>query len=271
MSTQSRTGSCEEARAPDLDLNSSSEEETGFDCLQDNSDIEEENTTSTRCDESTHTADNEPLLSADLRRRLRDRLRKRFNEEDLDYFDDDSDENDDSGGDYANGQDSSNSLSEDWDDSEESSELEQPEEDFADRGTEQSDSVPLADKCSVLIYWLLLFLFSWQYGFSVTDSAMEMLLKFLSWFFWLVGTFDENSVISKLSKHFPNTLYKLKKHLGLLNSDDFTKYVVCPKCKTLYDYKDCVQNRFGRQVSTRCKFVPWSRHPHRSRRGKSIL
>lgn len=42
MSTQSRTGSCEEARAPDLDLNSSSEEETGFDCLQDNSDIEEE-------------------------------------------------------------------------------------------------------------------------------------------------------------------------------------------------------------------------------------
>lgn len=33
--------------------------------------------------------DTEPLLSSDLRRRLVDRLRKRFNEEDLAHFDDD--------------------------------------------------------------------------------------------------------------------------------------------------------------------------------------
>ena len=64
---------------------------------------------------------------------------------------------------------------------------------------------------------------------------MEMLLKFLSRFSWLVGTFNEDSFISALAKHLPNTLYKLKKHLGLLNSDDFVKYVVCSMCKTLYD------------------------------------
>ena len=45
----------------------------------------------------------------------------------------------------------------------------------------------------------------------------------------------------------------------------------CPKCKNLYDYKDCIQNRCGRQVSARCKFVPWSRHPRRNRRGKKLL
>ena len=74
-----------------MDLNATSEEETGFDCLHNNSDTEEENMAPTRCDENP---DAEPLLSADLRRRLKDRLRKRFNEEDLDYFDDDSsDEN----------------------------------------------------------------------------------------------------------------------------------------------------------------------------------
>ena len=72
-----------------LDLNSSSEEETGFDCLQENSDTEE-NMAPTRCDENAHAADTEPLLSSDLRWRLKDRLRKRFNEEDLDYFHDDS-------------------------------------------------------------------------------------------------------------------------------------------------------------------------------------
>ena len=133
----------------------------------------------------------------------------------------------------------------------------------------KTNSMPLSDKCGVLIYWLLLFLFSWQSGFSVTDSAMEMLLKFLSRFFWLVGTFNEDSFNSALAKHLPNTLYKLKKHLGLLNGDDFIKYVICPKCKTLYGYNDCVKNHFGRQVSARCTFVPWFRHPHRSRRGES--
>ena len=262
-----------------MDLNSSSEEETGFDCLKDNSDTEEEHMTSTRCDENAHRAGTEPLLFADLRRRLKDRLRKRFSEEDLDYFDNDScDENEDaadcsgnSGGVHAHGNDSPNSVNEDWDDSQGSNGPELPEEDFSGRPQEQNNSMPLSDKCGVLIYWLLLFLFSWQSGFSVTDSAMKMLLKFLSRFFWLVGTFNEDSFTSELAKHLPNTLYKLKKHLGLLNSDDFVKYVVCPKCKTLYDYQGCVKNHFGRQVSAWCNFVPWFRYPHRSRRGKSTL
>ena len=208
-SAQSQTRTREE-QVPDLDLNATSEEETGFDCLQDNLDTEEENTSPTRCDEN---ADTEQFLSADLRRRLKDRLRKWFNEEDLHYFDDDSsDENEsatDCSGDSsegpAHGHHSPNSVNEDWSDSHGSSEPELPEEDFAERPQEQDNSVPLSDKCGVLIYWLLLFLFSWQSGFSVTDSAMEMLLKFLSRFFWLVETFNEDSFISALetfSKHF---------------------------------------------------------------------
>ena len=62
-SAQSQTRTREE-QVPDLDLNATSEEETGFDCLQDNSDTEEENTSPTRCDEN---ADTEQFLSADLR------------------------------------------------------------------------------------------------------------------------------------------------------------------------------------------------------------
>ena len=51
--------------------------------------------------------------------------------------------------------------------------------------------------------------------------AVEMLLKSLSRFFWVLGTFDENSAMALLAKCFPDTLYKLRKHLGLLNEDDF--------------------------------------------------
>ena len=84
--SQTRTG---EEQVPDLDLNSTSEEETGFDCLHNNSDTEEENMTPTRCDENP---DAEPLLSADLRKRLKDRLMKRDENENATDCRGDSDE-----------------------------------------------------------------------------------------------------------------------------------------------------------------------------------
>lgn len=222
--------------------------------LEEESDPEESDA---GCDEKI---DAEPLLSSDFRRRLVDRLRKRFNEEDLAHFDDDDPVAFNGAGD---------SVNENWEGSEDDSDV---TDDF-DRDQQQevtNSSLPFSDKCGVLVYWLLLFLFSWQCGFSVTDSALEMLLKFLSRFFWVLGTFDENSAMALVAKCFPNSLYKLRKRLGLLNKDDFVKYVVCPKCKSLYDYKDCVQSRCGRQVSACCKFVAWSRHPHRRKRGMSL-
>lgn len=129
------------------------------------------------------------------------------------------------------------SVNENWEESEGDSDV---TDDF-DHDQQQeiaSSSLPFSDKCGVLVYWLLLFLFSWQCGFSVSDLVLEMLLKFLSRFFWVLGTFDEKSAMALVTKCFPNSLYKLRKHLGLLNKDDFVKYVVFPKCKSLYDYKD---------------------------------
>ena len=70
--------------------NGSSEQEADFEChTTDGIGLEEESDhgeSDTSCNENVDT---EPLLSSDLRRRLRDRLRKRFNEEDLAHFDDD--------------------------------------------------------------------------------------------------------------------------------------------------------------------------------------
>lgn len=75
---------------------------------------------------------------------------------------------------------------------------------------------------------------------------MEMLFKFFSCFFWLVGIFNEDSFNFVLVKYLLNILYKFKKYFGFLNGDDFIKYVVCLKCKILYGYNDCVKNYFGR-------------------------
>lgn len=168
-------------------------------------------------------------LSPDLRKRLKDRLRKQFNE-DLSYFeDDDTDSGND--GDSAD-------VDEDWAGYLETHDADKDFKHEKLRETSKDESVSISDKWDTLVFWLTFFLVSWQSAFSITDSAMEMLLKFLSRFLCLLGTFDENSVIARLAKCLPNTLYKLRKGLGLLGNDEFIKYVVCPKCKTLYDYKD---------------------------------
>ena len=176
--------------------------------------------------------DHDPFLSPDVRKRLRDRLRKRLNEEDMDHFDDDDPDAADSSNDTVD------SVNEEWDSEGMPSDPSDPREDFVEPDQSQetqnsASSGQFSENCRVLVYWLLLFIFSWQCGFSVTDSAVDMLVKFLSRFFWIVGTFDENGIVAKISKGFPNTLYKLRKQLGLMDSDDFVKYVVCPKCKTL--------------------------------------
>ena len=229
---------------------------------------EEESDVRSDCHDDDDTeAAREHLVSSDLQKRLRDRLRKRFNEEDLAHFDEDDSDSAECGNDS-----SGDSVNENWESCQEDGDV---EEDFGHeqgQGLETANkSLPLSEKCGILIYWLLLFLLSWQCGFSLSDSAVDMLLKFLSRYFWAIGTFDENGAMAKVAKCMPNTFYKLKKLLGVMNNDDFVKYVVCPKCKTLYNFKDCIQKRCGRQVSARCNFVAWSRHPHRNRRGKSTL
>ena len=161
--------------------------------------------------------DTDALLSSDLHRRLVDWLRKGFNEEDSAHFDG-HDPVDTNNTDTV----AEDSVNENWEESEDDSD---PRRDFDHcQQLEKeitSSSLLFSDKCGVLVYWLLLFLFSWQCGFSVTDSAVEMLLKFLSRFFWVLGTFDENSAMALVAKRFLNSLYRLRR--GLLNEDEFVK------------------------------------------------
>lgn len=73
--------------------------------------------------EETDTEGNDTLLSADLTKRLKDRQRKRFNEEDLSYFEDDNEDGLAGESDSSEGvSDVIDSVNEDWSDSRETRE-----------------------------------------------------------------------------------------------------------------------------------------------------
>ena len=50
---------------------------------------------------------------------------------------------------------------------------------------------------------------------------------------------------------FPTSLFVLRQ-LAHLDRDDFVKYVVCPKCSSLYNPGDCTQRVGGRIIAKSC-------------------
>ena len=73
-------------------------------------------------------------------------------------------------------------------------------------------------------------------------------------------------VLINSAKIIPETLYMIPKYLGL-QKDSFIKYAVCLKCKTLYNFDECVRQRSnGEVVSAKCSHVSYPRHPHQARK-----
>ena len=124
-----------------------------------------------------------------------------------------------------------------------------------------------------IITWLCLFLAFWQFTFGITDSALEVIIKFLYTFFSIIC---ENSVsLQTLFAAMPASLYLFLKYLNLgSESKKFVKYVICIKCLKLYKYEDCYTMLQGERISKTCNNILFPNHPQRFRRapcGQKLL
>lgn len=102
--------------------------------------------------------------------------------------------------------------------------------------------------------------------YKVSDRGIVVLLKFLKSFFIMIGNISKMEVLIQFANCIPVTMYMARVYLGL-GTDEFEKYVVCPKCMTLYKMEDCTTKKTnGRVVSSRCTHVNFPRHPQKSKR-----
>ena len=116
------------------------------------------------------------------------------------------------------------------------------------------------------IWQLLYFLLIWQSVYRVSNAAMNTLLKFISAFVRVVGKFT----IGQESTVFPHTVSRAHSYLRNTHNDDFTVYVVCPKCDSIYEYDDCVVYVQGKKQSKHCKHIAYPNHPNVSRRSAEL-
>ena len=108
----------------------------------------------------------------------------------------------------------------------------------------------------IIVRWMLIFLCLWSSFCSLSDNAFDILLAFLRAVFESMGAIFP--LVASFAVLFPKSLHLLRKQLGI-DQDKFIKYVVCPKCHSLYNFDDCYETLHRRKVSKKCIFV---QHPH---------
>ncbi len=126
-----------------------------------------------------------------------------------------------------------------------------------------SPGSPIFTKTKVISQIMVKLLAKWSSYFKISDRCLDSLLKVLSFSFRILGKLI--SPLSALISHFPSSVHDVKKKFGT-DEDTFEKYVVCPKCDTLYLYKDCFETIGDRKYPKNCSHIAFPDHLHISRR-----
>lgn len=120
--------------------------------------------------------------------------------------------------------------------------------------SQNSDCVNNEDsRIKILVKWIVIFMSRLRVLFSLSDAASNFILNFFSAFFVLFG-----KIISPTNvfPEVPSSLYKMRRMLNGVK--EFTRYIVCRKCSSVYKLEDC-KDRNGRV--RKCQFVLFPNHP----------
>lgn len=112
-----------------------------------------------------------------------------------------------------------------------------------------------------LSLWILHFLMFLQTSFRLSDIVMAHMLHFFSALFVVLGRFSQ--VGNEIAQCLPTSIYKARL---LQNCPKFSRYVVCKKCHSIYNFADCIDGLSFCRRSKRCSYRRFPHHPYRSMR-----
>ncbi len=130
-------------------------------------------------------------------------------------------------------------------------------EDLPSMPTFSSDST-----AHVIVTWIVVFILSFQEKYFIPNAAINLLVNFLNSLFLLLGKFSQT--IQHIYTAFPKSLPAMLKLAGF--RQPFSKFIVCCKCLTIYDYNQCIESIGSQRVSKKCQFIAYPNHTQHSRR-----
>ena len=98
----------------------------------------------------------------------------------------------------------------------------------------------------------------------ISNAAISSLLQFLTFFVHALGVAFQCDSLVHAAEGIPVGTKTVHKLLGT-HGNDFIKYVVCPKCHSVYSYEYCIERRsYGASISKLCQHVAFPNHPELS-------
>ena len=108
--------------------------------------------------------------------------------------------------------------------------------------------------------------------FHTSDACFDTILHIIGYLLTMARLFFGQN-FGEFVDMFPTTIFKTRKFAGL-NTDEFVKFVVCPKCHKLYTYDQAMTVVDGRKETNTCDFVRFPNHIHERMRtpcGASLM
>ena len=109
--------------------------------------------------------------------------------------------------------------------------------------------------------WIVRLLLAFQAVYKVPYQATQWLFMFLHMVLKTRLSIAPTPFLEYLVTVIPTSLYTAWKSVKL-EKDEFIRYVVCPKCNSIYAYEDCIV-KCGLQLKSKaCSFVVFKDHPN---------
>ena len=119
---------------------------------------------------------------------------------------------------------------------------------------------------NALLQKLVFFILMWKSLFRLSSIAVSVLMKFLHEFLCILGKAFNCPMLSDFSSSILISMIKCERFLKL--NYGVKKFVVCPKCDSLYDFQDCILEVKGKKESKKCHHGFF---PSKTRQCKSLL
>ena len=123
----------------------------------------------------------------------------------------------------------------------------------------------------VVFQWIFVFLVLWKSAYCIPDVALVPLLKLFDAVFVVLSFVSAQ--FSRLSKAIPKDMCSLRKKL-FGETCNFYRYVICPKCLTLYKLEECMTTIESVQLAKTCSYTEFPNHRQkhlRKRCGQELL
>ena len=134
--------------------------------------------------------------------------------------------------------------------------------DETDIEVDDSSTEELHPLAKPFVKWIAALILGFQAAYVLPNSATQWLFTFLHILFATLRTVCPTPFLLAVCALLPGSLY-LAWRLLKVDEDEFIRYVVCPKCDSIYRFEECIIQSGTQLLSKHCSYVAFKNHPQR--------